>query len=124
MNNNAMDEIKKINWHKLDAGIVDIRIKGKTLSDVYGRYSEAKRRSYWYCIDKVYKFINNYSLLLINYGITGCNSNSYTFEFLLKDELGNKYLIVETAWTSKYYTSNERLIRASRRYRKTLNVQK
>ena len=119
-----MDELKKLKWCKLDARIVDIEIEGKTLDDVYGHYSCYKERSYWWCIDKMNRFINDYNLSLINYGITGYNCNFYTFEFILCDNLDNKYLIVETAYNSKYYTSNQLLIKASRKYRKQLNAQK
>lgn len=123
MNNNNIEEMKKLNWYKMDVNIVNINVKGKTLGDVYGRYSDTKARSYRWCIDKMYKFINDFNLSLINYGITSSNCNFYTFTFLLKDELDNKYLIVETAWASKYYTSNEQLIKASRRQRKALKTQ-
>ena len=118
-----MDELKKLKWQKLDASIVDINIKGKVLCDVYGHYSCYKERAYWWCIEKMNRFINDYNLSLINYGITGCNCNFYTFEFLLKDDLDNKYLIVETARSSKYYTTNEFLIKASRKYCKQLKAQ-
>lgn len=123
MNNNIIEKIKGLCWHRMSAGVVDIGIKGKTLSDVYGRYSHEKERSYWQCIDKMNRFIDDYNLFIINYGITSNNHNSYTFEFLARDELGDKYLIVETAYTSKYYTSNQHLLNASRRYRKQLKTQ-
>lgn len=124
MNNNTMEEMKKLHWHKMDASIVNIEIKGKELSDVYRYYSDAKSRSYMWCMDKMNRFIDEYELSLINYGITGSNCNFYTFEFLLQDELDNKYLVIETAYSSKYYTSNEQLLITSRRYHKQLNTQK
>jgi len=63
--------------------------KGKELSDVYKRYSEAKKHAYQNCMN----FLSSIGWEFVtSYGIT--SSNCFSFNFCATVELENRYVIL------------------------------